>query len=1043
MIATECIIAPNYNVYAETGNGTDGDSKTGTKHKTGGSSASKSGFVIYICNEGGSIIASPQFVTTYSNIVPPTNSKFYLKTRVGGGTASTNAKTGIMFSMPPFTDSGSGTGSAIKGWMLSERAQTGNLGAFDFITEYWGNSVAEEFSKTDNQYLVIEGVAWHSAFVGNTGSNSTIVATIPEMARVENALNGGGSWFTKKYDLGRGPVGMELEESWLGVPVPSQKSGIIDAVSVQSQGYGVVMIKSSELGKQLVKVYTTNGSVDVTKYSGCGDSYNVKDEGDYKVKKWQTSTKRTTATSDKATYEQVISGCPAVKSGSGTSNVSLGKTENALFILYERDDIEINELNRDSMKAHELSLAHIGMSGSGDSGANDTWYRTWKLGGSYKSWSPATFNAKTYANSWLADHDDTYCGAGDGTRRYATVVGYSSVNHDPSCDTEYYSINENIGGSLNSEAGASKLHFEVCPESSHDSNRSLDGFKWWHPYKSKTEFHWKDEGEEHPFTEEKVAPAYAYMSTRHMWEPELKICPWRTEGDKGYVSGTLGFSEAPIGEVTSMKAVTNKEISVGDKSDSYSWNLSFTAYHETRTCHKLTYKTVEEHDDSSDPDRVTGSHQEIDEHIHDIDWTEHHDNPSYDLSAYTINHYADKFRVQTTKTGKNDRAGEKDLKLTRPALAWNKYKSYDLGAFYTQASKLEWFPEVGYTYWKLTGNTWQTPTEELIYMLGEYSKTIFANGLHGYKLTHWVPEGTTTLPAVAAGADGGKGYESSNGTTIMGTTFSTSDTDKPTIELRTYYFDIIDVGSRKSAIPDNAAWNEEIQQSNHDAYVQQFIDNTEEQLLLNYEAINVTHDKIASYGSSSTIYTLAASASDTITKSNTMNEYVFDYKHGSFTNGDGGKTSIQSFFSSIDAWGGFGLEKSLADIFISDTDGADMNGSGNEHSGSSLLGNTRWYDEQSIKLVVREYKTVLQYGQITADDKVDYGTIGQDVKNKVANGNSILKAHIYKRLRFVDNAILQLDGYEYDLSDLTIMVSEVKETDFLVTNEHTGSMIKR
>ena len=63
-------------------------------------------------------------------------------------------------------------------------------------------------------------------------------------------------------------------------PVPSDKNSRHDSGTILSNAYGIVTVMPLT-GKQIVKVYKTDGVVDNTSYSFTDTPVNVKDEGNW------------------------------------------------------------------------------------------------------------------------------------------------------------------------------------------------------------------------------------------------------------------------------------------------------------------------------------------------------------------------------------------------------------------------------------------------------------------------------------------------------------------------------------------------------------------------------------------------------------------------------------------------------------------------------------------------------------------------------------------------------------------------------------------
>lgn len=241
-------------VFADGDTGGSGTGGTGGGRGHGsvinGPSFKKTGFVFYIVNGSGSIVAEPKTAVSM-NVYPDETHISYIDTRFGGriGLSITN---GSIQDCPawggytPFNSNTSGNGGVIKNHLISASGANSYY-CTDFIDYYWGSSVKDAFLDNDDYYLIIEPFLWTSLYKGSEYLGNVVGTTTGWVtARQENACPEGSSNST--YTVGNLPNSMAFDIPVLGVASPTSLTGTHSYADLSSFGYGIIAVWSSSLG---------------------------------------------------------------------------------------------------------------------------------------------------------------------------------------------------------------------------------------------------------------------------------------------------------------------------------------------------------------------------------------------------------------------------------------------------------------------------------------------------------------------------------------------------------------------------------------------------------------------------------------------------------------------------------------------------------------------------------------------------------------------------------------------------------------------------
>lgn len=1001
------------------GNGDKGDAEEGTKDLTGkdGALPSKTGYIMYVTEEK-SLVGEPVFVTTWGGMPFSTSGSpvhNYLSTRIGGVNVRKVKGGAVVWGFEPF-DTSSGHGDAVRSF-LENPYINGEIGAVWVMHNYLGFDLAkidDLFSK-DNTYLHVEAVMWAGHYEGSRHAGEVIVGTAKNWAERTKVNN-----YLARYTHGNLPNSLVYDKEWLGLSIPKSKTGKHDSSEITPEvGYGIVSVKLIPGDRQLVKVYRTAGVVDRTTYSSCGETVTFNNEGDYKVKDWTLSKKKTTVKDTKADYPAVKAGgdTGGCKSGYGPSTVTL-KTEKAIFILLERDKVPtVNpEHRQDSLHAYELNYAYpIG-------GATEKQERLYHLG-----YTPKNFVLRS------SDYKKESSGN--------TEVRDWHIESSQHAKDDKYKVVETLGGSA--DGGSVLVHryraatgkfdlFTLVPKL-----YAVDGAA--------------------------VEPRYSYTIRRTLWEPELKLCSYVGKADCSttssavisnvvssgdpYMTGILQYSFESSGATTSADISNGTEKELSNTMDT---DHLFTAkaynHWEERTKSVVDKKDAEgnilkNEDGTNQTEEVWSG------------WEVKHEDISVEMLHYTITHHADKYRTNIIGCVANPKRGEVDSLVGAHSLSDFKEGFARHVAVSQRNTAIKIYPEVQMLVWYETDlYNYAVPTKKVAYVMGEYKREASPAALHGYFVGYTngrgtagisinnSPVGTTILESAATGSiaenaySSVKGNDQYNGSTAMGTTFNTAVTNRPALVMFSAVLSVDSCGH-----PEEWGSNPEDADASHQAYVSNF-EGTETELYMNIE------------GFSDEAYLMSYTQSDKVTHDQDTIEVPLEFYQGEIQKG---KSEAISALETISAGSGYtgdqlwelwGVEDQIKEMFedINDSD----NHSGDFcHSQSDAAGrfSGKWYDEETSHLRLKFYRTETVFGQIYANDKVDYNMLPQDARSRYLNRGGKLTATFHVRFwlgksRGTAGALnVDIDTFEHNGE---LRCDEVQKTRFIIDNLTTAEMKK-
>lgn len=995
------------------GNGTGGSGSEGSQDMTGrdGASDVKTLFLIYTCDSSGHATSPIVARSTFGNEPISTSGApiiQILTTRFGQKVTKKQFDGQmIAWGMPPFNAKGMGNGDAIKQWLLSP------FGEFDSGAEYVCRNYLDysydeflEWASKEDSYLCIESGMYAGAYRGSSHMGWVLAGATTDWARLVQQTN-----YLGRYTHGNLPNSLAFDQNWLGLAPPSDISSKHPSeVILSSQGYGIIAVKPVEGDRQLVKVYRTAGSVDRTTYSSCGESVALNNEGSYKLVEWQTSKKKTKATSTTADFPEVTSGSTKDQSGGASpTTVKLSKVEKAVFVLLERDkEPTINpEHRQDSLHAYELNYAYpIG-------GATDKQERLWHLGYEAK-------NYKLDKSKYEKASSDT--------------ISEWTIESDQCSEDLQYKVQETLGGTADGDSPLT------------------------HRYRTAT-------GKFDPFTvrpkiysvDDTIEPRYSYTIRRTLWEPELKLCSYVGQADCSttdsaviskvvssgdpYMTGILQFAFEDTGATTSATMANGTEKELSDTKDT---DHLFTAKAYSHWKERSKSEEEKENEDgTTTTETVYG------------EWEVKHEAISEEMIHYTITHYADKYRTNIIGCVSNPERGEVDSTNGSHSLSDFKVGFSRHVAMSQRSTSIKIYPEVQMMVWYETNlYNYETPVKEVAYVMGEYKREASPATLHGYFAGYTrgsgkggisiknTPEGTTILASAATGTIAEDAYSSSkkdgryNGSTAMGTTFDTTVTNHPALVMFSAVLSVDDCADGHTRKWGNSP---EDADASHQAYVANF-SGVQTDLYMNIE------------GFSDSAYLMSYSISDTSTYDADTIEVPLEFYRGEIQKGkeDAIKAletiSAGSEYTGDQLWDLWGVEDQIKEMF------EDINDEDN-HSGEFCQGQSdaegrfggKWYDEETSHLLLKFYRTEWVFGQIYADDKVDYNMLPQDARSRYLNRGGKLTATFHVRFwlgearNLAGSLNVDTDVFEHNGE---LRCDEVKNTRFIIDNLTTAEMKK-
>ena len=981
---TMCFSANVFANGSAIGSGTGGGAGEGSQDKKDGFLATKSGYIVYTSDASGN--ATSDVVAFCWNGGSPYSTTgapiFPMLNNRFGQKATFHSEKSAPWAFPPFSGS-SGAGGAIKSWLLNTPYGGFEKGMDYVMSNILGFSDAQIEAWYEDENNRLNVEPFIFGGLYRGSSASSFGGVVLVGSTTDWARATDSSNYGSTYTHRNLPNSLAHDILvYPQYPVPSDISSKHDSGTILANAYGIVTVKPVK-GIQVVKIYKTDGVVDQTSYGFGEPPINVKDEGDYKVTKWSTSKQKTKATSTKADWGEVVAGCELVQSGSGVAVVDMPPSEKAIFILLEREKkLPDVNMNSDAIRAHELNVVFRYMDSKRDETA-----------GAGRSFEGVNFKFSDVKHQYEKHASDT-------------IKDYKI--------DDKYKVLEGVAGDT-----------ATCGRPDHYYNDVVGFYLPWEEPKE-----WFTHGQE-------IDPHYSVNVSRVAWEPNLHTVEYRDEaGMNGYAEEVLGITPSLIGEETPANPGVNVENTLPNvQTNTYDFKTSL--WHEWD---ERSVDWVEEVEDEE-----TG--EVIDTITHYTPWVHKREEINHPIANYSINTYCDKFKVMVTPQASVASAGTvlEELRgntvLGHDAIT-KQIVSTQLGG------TLTFYPEVPMVVWYTSDLVnYAEPELQPIFILGEYGRKCVAPVLHGYTtgVTNGGMKGVTNLPASATGrvAENVYDYYTNtgvfiNGVTAMGSTFETATSSKYTMVIGTAVFDCVDEYGVESAWKND--WVDP--KGSHSAYEASITSRLDQQLILQF--FDGGKKKHGDY------YVLTADYEDIEISPVQEKVVVLEWKEGAVQNiGEvyDGINWAMGVSNGADLYAKWGVDEMLNTMYISTTDAKDENASGNDLSADSPLGRANpWFDEESITMCIRFYRTDVTCGCLIGDEKVDYNLLQQSnihrYDRKNTDPENSLEARIYARLYLIgEEPSISADGYTFEHTS-TFRCDEVQDARFAVVNSTTAQSRK-
>ena len=417
-------------------------------------------------------------------------------------------------------------------------------------------------------------------------------------------------------------------------------------------------------------------------------------------------------------------------------------------------------------------------------------------------------------------------------------------------------------------------------------------------------------------------PSYAYNISRALWGDNFVASSYRgltasDEAIKNDIKNNLGFTIGDIGGVPTVTCGENVDSTVDTKKED--------RYNFTGT--------------------ITRDYGEYTETV-------------YEYNKYSIVHSLNKYTCLALDTALNKNSGKAGFNIQENAGIKNKV------TMVTQSKDtLTVYPEIAYQYYLANTNSGvlNSVSPLTVYVMGERARIMKPSSIRGIDMDYKV--GETKVATGDIKSDGtlvGSNADSmSEGKQVIaqGTDITMKADHNVDYRLISYSLDVIDSYSGVSVRNDFSSDNIKYKpKKEHEDYVQDFIDKVKVDTYMNignkeYEMVTNNVTPKVSKDTVDTFFSIEFRDGkiDEMSKNSVINDMSKEY-------GVSIEQAEQMFNSA-------GFEQQLQSMFESNTD-AD-NGSKN-----------KWYDEESVTLVIRKYVTVVDLDELLVQDKIDYNTVG-------------------------------------------------------------------
>ena len=340
----------------------------GSAEDSGGASEGKCGFRMYVVDYNGNLKSKVIDLVSAS----PSYHGNAVTTRIGGGSATERWQ--MPPDMPrPYFHSGTfiGNGQAVKQWMRS-KGDNGKQHIMNIIATYLGDDVAALFEdKSVEHYLVLESIAFHNIYTGNsatTNTGSCFYGTFYNWMELYSKLGLPDGGYTKQLDnnvLAR-CLELEYDQPNLGLSFPAT-GDLVTMANLGNQGFGIQLYSNLDQsgthtwdypkgdtpaqappsnGKMnIVKNYRTETAPNTYTDDGCftrtltDSTIMIEDEETYTVVAWKIT--NTTSTIDSITWNPPGT---VAEEGKTPKTVTIKKPSTTLYVLLQKTELEAPEV---------------------------------------------------------------------------------------------------------------------------------------------------------------------------------------------------------------------------------------------------------------------------------------------------------------------------------------------------------------------------------------------------------------------------------------------------------------------------------------------------------------------------------------------------------------------------------------------------------------------------------------------------------------------------------------------------------------------------
>lgn len=494
-------------------------------------------------------------------------------------------------------------------------------------------------------------------------------------------------------------------------------------------------------------------------------------------------------------------------------------------------------------------------------------------------------------------------------------------------------------------------------------------------------------------------PTYAYNISRALWGDSIVASNYRGESAdnetvKSDITNNLGLTIGAVGSLTPVTCGDNVDATYNQyKKDDYTF---------TGTIEREWYTTETDSDGNS--------------------YQQKHNETVTQTNQYTLTHSLNKYKCLPLGVAINLQTGKSPYSVQDKKDIRNKV------TLVTESNKtVGVYPEIPYKYFQaqVSGGILEKVKPMIVYCMGERVRNMKPSSVRGismkYNFGYSAAVGSCTSDGAAVSTDAKKIADKTDTIVIPnGANIDASAEHTVDYELISYSLDVVDkyngVSVREAFDSANSLYKP---MDEHMEYVNSFMDQVNVDVFMRLD------------GSVSKAYVWEGiSKSPELVNGTEVVEFPLIFEYGLIDHEtkdavikDMATTYDITYEDATVLFNNSGFEHQLQDMFESAND-------------VNNKSKNRWYDEQSVTLVIRKYVTAVDLGDILINDKIDYGTIGQNsYGNRV---NDYLLGSFYITVRLPEQ--FMVDGKTIDLTNKNLLLEEQKidGADFAVWSKSTN-----